>query len=595
MIDLHLRVRGFVSHHAWGLRLVPGERRDLGIWRLVRGSTLLGRVVFAHDRLPAAACAVEVEPMLSGPASKEALGQKQGLSWTGKTDDRGWFVVDGLLPGRYVVTARKAGFAPTRAFPVVVEEGLESEITEPLALARPLELHVKVVPPLDGMQRPWMLQLAEQGDAPNHLKTVFRQPVSDDGTFKRGGLSPGRYWARLEDNRGSRMLQHEFELTEGTTHLELRVTPVAVLGSVTLGGRPLVARLAFGGRHGSERVVMESDEDGQFSGHLPHEGRWQVDVDAGDPRVSRTLQGVLIDRVSEGAAWLELKLEGTSIEGTVVDESRRRIPGATVLVLEPSGRAVTSVVSEEDGSFAVFGVAAGRLGVQALHATREGEMASEPVAVVVAEDEPSPRVELVLRHGREITGRVVSFLGEPVAYAGVLFEVDPAELPNPSGYAQTMTDMAGGFTLRLGSSVRQGAIVVQAPGFAQRAVRWAAGEPTPVVVQVDPFGGALRVDLGALEDEVASRQRFLAVWQDGAFFAEEVLSRWAALIGQNPVTGGGRRFQRLSMGNYRVCALTLPELVGLATMQAPPPQGACDAGVIVPGGELAITLGGGSE
>jgi hypothetical protein len=333
---------------------------------------------------------------------------------------------------------------------------------------------------------------------------------------------------------------------------------------------------------------MDSDEDGEFEGALPHEGRYAVEVEAEGARVRRRFDGVAVRADESGRARLELELPDVEVKGRVVGEDGEPVSGALVIARQAAENIPATVASDGDGRFVLRGIAEGRTLLSA-RATQAGRsLHSDSQTVEVRSGTPAPPAVLVLRPDDELVGRVVSHAGQGVSLATVmLFPERPALTASPVDTATT--DATGTFRMKLGSGLASGNLVVLAAGYALRAVPWAGGLRDPVELRVDPFGGTVRVELGSLVEAIRQRQLVVIVYQDGALLALDFLSRsWAALNGVRPGVGAEAVIPRMAPGQYRACVCGWVEL--LTRGEAAIERDRCVSGRLGPLGEVRLRL-----
>ncbi|MEM7518957.1 MAG: carboxypeptidase-like regulatory domain-containing protein, partial [Planctomycetota bacterium] len=239
---------------------------------------------------------------------------------------------------------------------------------------------------------------------------------------------------------------------------------------MTIGEEPLALNLYFGGRQGLNSIELVSDEDGVFSGVLPREGRWEVDLVASSPEIHRRLRGIDVEKGPDGVAEVEIELPDTLISGVVVDEEGRPLEAARVIAsareLSREGDPVAperpaTVQTAEDGSFAFRGFEAGTYDLQAL-AGRNRQ--SDPLTGSLGEQTPWTGVRLVASEARAWRGRVLSAAtGQPVA--GALVVPRPHRPDSAIISTQTSTRNDGTFDLRLPSSIDGTNLAIMGRGF----------------------------------------------------------------------------------------------------------------------------------
>jgi len=197
---------------------------------------------------------------------------------------------------------------------------------------------------------------------------------------------------------------------------------------------------------------METDESGAFSGALPKEGTWRVQVSFTD-----VLQRLRVYRVSvkrkdgQSAARVDIDLPGGVIEGRVVDDKGNGVAGAEVRVVRGTA-AETNGATDESGRFTLVGL---QNGVVQIAALKDG-LDSEQVEHRVSDD--SPAVTLELRDKVTVRGHVTMPNGAPVTGALIRYlygsrTPEPA-ISGPSGY----------FAFKVPRGLRSVIVVVLATG-----------------------------------------------------------------------------------------------------------------------------------
>lgn len=115
-----------------------------------------------------------------------------------------------------------------------------------------------------------------------------------------------------------------------------------------------------------------------------------------------TLDPVEVDRLpGKRAAEVSIEVPDTLLQGEVVDEAGRSVPGALVTVLGNRG---DQRMADEEGRFEFRGLRPGLRGVEA----EERDRSSGVVEVMVEEDRETAPLRLVVRENTEVKGRVVS-------------------------------------------------------------------------------------------------------------------------------------------------------------------------------------------
>lgn len=312
--DLQLRADGFAPAYLWDVQVQAGAEKALGLVRLWRGSSVSGRVEMA-DGLPAPG-EVELGLQTAGVPLPETARRLGLLARRVQANERGFFQFLDVPPGTYELTVARAGFAPARAAPVVVREGLETQLIEPLVLAPPAVFEVAVSPPADPYGRAWRLRLMEKVAGTVQAGGVIAGSANPEGRWERSGLPPGSYRLSIEDQDGSRWAVEEVEVAPGRPPVEIVLPLVEVRGRVRRGKEPLAATLWFGGRAGARRVRFDADEEGRFEGVLPEEGTWRVELVAEEAGLKLAVPPVEVKRrKGSRVAEVEVLLSDTTLAG----------------------------------------------------------------------------------------------------------------------------------------------------------------------------------------------------------------------------------------------------------------------------------------
>lgn len=583
--DLRARARGHVSHFFWGAALHRGKPLRLGVLRLQRGASVTGWVVRTGNSsasTAAGSCKIRLAPQATGPSPAAADAGKR-LDRTTVADARGFFHLAGVAPGTYRVTAEQAGFAPASFFPLTVLADSESALREPLVLRPPLRLAVQIDPPLTPLGRPWHLSLASPG--PSGLpEPRFSDPVAPSGLWTRAGLAPGTYTVLVADESGSTWLGQEIDVQageDGEARIHLDLDVVEIEGNLRLGREPLSAKLWFGGRSGAPGLALESDEKGDFSGFLPREGLWQVDVAAADPVILRTLRGIEVRRPKgRRAARVDLELPDGRASGTVVDAQGEPVRGAVVRLEIPERIEQADQESGEDGRFAFRGLPAGTVRLSAATQFRR----SKPAEIRLDGRSAAPAVRLTLRDLRSLRGSVAG-TGGGVPGASIL-----ARHPDQLETDTATTDAAGSFTLTTSRSPFLDLIFLP-PGYALRTLRLTGEAPSNWTVPVETHGGTLQLEDIAGFDPDLPPSSLTFVLHQGIPLHLPVLAQWAQLNGLTPSAATGRLVvPQMEAGDYALCRIPASRLPELSRGIVSPAR--CSAtGYLAPGGQLTLRLG----
>lgn len=572
--DLRVRVPGYVSRFLWDVPLPAKRVTDLGTQELRPGSSLFGFVPACEGESPDPTCRVELAPLRSPAPTADDARRQAGLGTASPVDEHGFFLLEGIAPGVYELTAVKKGFAPAHVFPLQVHSGKESELALPIELERPVELMVRVQPPADPWTRNWNLQLLKSGLGPRMVRP-FADGRLENGSWKRDNTPPGRYQLRIEDASGSVWHVEEFEVSAENPVIDVSMPIVTVEGTVTLGESPLAAEIWFGGKYGERRIHTTSQADGYYSVYLPAADSWRIALVSDDPRVSRTLREVVLPEADDSeAVHLDLHLPDTLIFGKAIDPESRPVQGAVVSVLDYTRMEhPVQVRTDETGSFEIRGLGPGTLQISA----NRGDLHSDEQILFLEDEDSRKRVFLTLRRGSEVTGMVQSSLGPVV---GVMLFATPV---GSSTGDQRITDVQGRFTTRVPPQTGLLDVVVLAPGLNFTARR----EPISndrVNVEVAADGGTLVIPggLSALR-AAAGPDELLILFHESVPIAPGLLAEWKMLqesLGQQTGDEDVAVLPHMAVGEYRACLLRSSEAIELAHGSKDPSR--CTSAFVAP-------------
>jgi hypothetical protein len=574
-LDLKLKAAGFVPVYRWGVKVVTGKVQDLGSIALKRGATLVGRVETDGSAALSRSCRVRLTPQRAGgtpenpsPAAVTADRRLDQLDRQAEVNERGFFAFEDVAPGVYQVVARQEGFVEARVFPVEVREGLETEVRNPLVLARPVPFEVFVDPPVDPYGERWRLELVSSvPPMEERPKEAHQGFAGSDGRWMQAGVAPGKYvlWVTGKSNR--RWASEPVEVWPGQPPLHVALSVLQVRGRITLGAEPLATTFWFGGQTGPESLRFESDAKGRFSGLLPREGKWALDVALKDGGVRRVnLDPVEIKKLPGASfATVDIRVPDTLIEGEVVDESGHPLAGAHVQAIR-MGQNPDDFETDGEGKFSVRGVKPGSFAIEADLPPRSTGW----VSASVDEGHPGPRLHLVAREQVELKGRVTSAQG-PVAGARIAAwpGVGSAMVAD---IVDAVTDPAGEFSLSLPANSGAATVLVFAPGYALRMLAALPDPQAPLAIAVEPAGGTLVVPADG------------ALVHGGTFAPVAMLALWLRMNGV-PEEGKVLRVPNVEAGAYAICP---PGPDYAAVVKGGAPSGGCASGLLAPYGELSL-------
>lgn len=565
-LDLRLRVKGHVSVYRWGQVVAAAEVLGVGNLELKRGASLVGRVVSNERDAPKpGACTVRLEPpgRASARAKDEAELPRAGV------DKRGFFQLEVIPAGRWVVVAEQEGFAPVRRS-VTIVEGMEANLKEPLVLARPARLELSLAPPQDPDGKPWMVELLDTGGE-GRVETVATAPASLGGFWSKDGLpSGGRFMVRVRSSAAGVWWADTagFELTAPLHRRTLELGFEEVTGTVRLGEKPLAALVTFGAPEENLSIALRSDSGGRLSGALPRLGKWRVVVTSEMPSVHRETE-VDAQRGLEGKGRIEIVIPDRALTGEIVDEEGKHLERAILTVSamtsQGSDRSEKTQNDVEGGLFRLTGYEPGRYVLRA----EGGERVSEMVPAEIASDGSSEFVRIVAVRRAVIDLRLVNEDGSPISGARVN-HIQVTQFPALTSRSGT-TRGDGRVSFPAHPGVPQACFAFNYPGLPLRLFAVPTGSKEQEVV-IPAASGTIEIEKSASKEGEA-----LVLWQGPCFMPLPLLKSFKRTTES--------RFTGIAPGQYSLCRHPLN------SPGAPP---TCQSGFLAPNGILSFQVGSGS-
>lgn len=569
-VDLRLRAEGFTPVYLWELTLPARESKDLGTLRLQKGASVVGWVQ-DEDGKPASGVRVELAPAQVGNSLNIVVSRElERMKLEAKSNEKGFFQVTDVSPGRYVLTASKEGFAPVRVQPVDVRPDLEAQVIEKLRLARPVVLEVTVDPPFEPYGKPWEIELLRRSSPSERPADRIAGKISREGTWKSPGIPPGTYELGILGDLGARWHSESLEIEPGEPPLHVEIPVLRIEGTVSLGDEPFPATVWLF-REG-RNLRFDTDMDGSFESLLPEEGTWGVELKSAEEGWRIYLDPVEIKMPpGKNLAKVHLEVPDTLLAGEVVDASGRPVSGASIH-LSGGARKSSDGRTKENGEFEIRGLPPGPLVVSATAEFLKSEM----VLVQLAEDQENPRLRLVLRGSRFVKGRVVSRTG---AVPGARVIAWPVQASPGQSISEHVTGPDGSFSLEVWGDSALLNVLVLAPGHALRMATMLAEPGHKPEIVVDSQGGTLVFELS--EGGPAP-----LLVRNGVFIPLQLLDSWMRAQGERPRDPRRIVVPQMEAGPYSLCAGA--GVVSSLQQGGEPPAARCVSGVLSPYGELVL-------
>ena len=532
LLDIAVRVDGYVPYHRWDVRIPAAGSVDLGTVKLLKGGSLIAWLdtdFVKRITVPVhASLRWDAMPGPSATAARLALPVAEGVF-----TKKGVVQLAPVAPGRYVLEVEAKGYAPTRV-PVELYDGRETTPRQSIALSPSLSVRLHFEPPVGPGTLPWRVELWRRTTFGTGSQNAGSGMASAEGVFEAGDQAEGPLRVLVKDRNQNIIASRDIVISPGTADYSIRLEITPVSGTVSVGDTVLAgANLLFGGSGGAEKIRATTDRDGLYAATLPRAGKWIVDVAAPADAVAATTE-VTVDKNP-----VDITLPPTEITGWVRDANGNRLPGARVMLFannRPSMR-----VTEADGTFRFRGSGVGAAQLQASDPKTHDY--SKHVDVTVPDSGAVENVQLDLEAVRMLKG-VVHSGSDPVVGAQVH---GYAFLGTTAQQAQATTDLQGQFSFDVPSSASEAIIVIAAPGRALQAFNVPTNQDQ-VTLDLAPRGGTL--SLHWTSSDLPLRFAF----NDHLVPAVEFLT-WARAQGA-PIESGHGAIPNVAPGRYRFCSST---------------------------------------
>lgn len=471
-LDVRIAAEGFAPHYLWDV-----TTEELGELRLSRGAIVTGRAAVSGDESPEG-IAVELRPA-SLAWSPEDEQRNAAQTPSVKTNARGFFQFGNVPAGEYTAVATKPGWSRAEYRVHVAPTTTEAPVGRELLLPPLSRIEVYINPPVDAEQRPWKVHLGR--DISHGSMPLTDGMATVTGEWSYGGLDTGPYILYVKDANGSNVAMEPVIVSGGTLRVPVSIDQVPVRGNVTVAGEPAPARLTFNDRYGKV-VAMKTDDEGRFSGVLPKEGAWDIEVRRREGRLRIALDAVEVRRSeATGYADLELELPKGRVHGTVTTEDGQPVDAA--VVIRRDGKRVGAEVTAADGVFDMDGLPTGDVTIGATSKNRESELVPHRIASTSGEP-----LRLIVRDRRRLRGRLLSPDGRGVSGAEVY-----RYSMSSRGWSEAITGPRGEFTVAGSPFETHIPLVVIAIGFPLKLTSVAAAGSETVELPFAPAAGILFV------------------------------------------------------------------------------------------------------
>jgi hypothetical protein len=572
--DLRLRAEGgWAPIYLWDVVVASGKETPLGELRLRRGASVSGWVQTAEGGLPSHDCRLKLSPGRADTGDLKVLDQIEKASLEVQPNEKGFFQIVGVTPGRYELTARQPGYAEIRTGPVDVRPDLESQVIDRLTLARPVKFEIALDPPLEPYGSPWRIELSQRADLSETAASFLSGTASQEGIWHVTGVAPGTYELSVRGEQKDVWYREFLEIHPGQSDLRIDLPVLRVEGRILIGKEPLAATLWLS-QKGGRRLRFDSDERGRFNGVLPGEGSWSPKVEMEVNKLQVSLEPIEIKPPQgKNLAKVEIVVPDTKLAGQVVDEEGHPLPAAKVFAASAERKATNPFETDEKGEFSLRGLQPGAWLVKAELGDRQSDF--QPVSLP-AEGE-GPWLRIVARKLQTLEGRVVSAAG-PVAGARVL-AWPPFNGQSGAGMADAVSGGDGSFHAEIPAGTALLNLAVLPPGYAMRLTAVPVSPGQPIEIPVEPQGGTLILDM----PEGGPTPILVHA---GVYVLPMALRLWARMQGGRTPDSGRLVLPAVEAGPYSVCR----GAVAVTRMKegGEPPAAACTSGVLAPNGELVL-------
>jgi hypothetical protein len=534
-LDLRMTLPGFAAEFRWGVTVATDAPVLVGRLDFTPGSSVYGKVQLVGT--------ANGELLRTAEVSARPVNIDERVKvprYTATPDARGFFQIRGLPAGDFTLQAHSKDLV-SDSRPIRIIAQTNASLKEPLVLAKPGRLAVRVTPPLDLQQQRWQIVLLRKQLGGDRADVIGQSLASATGEWSHQRVLPGEYLLMVKQQGGGEWSSQELQVgpAEQDRLVEIVLQSHTVAGKVTLGDRPIKAKVRF---HGEDGPALLTDDQGQFRGSIPtltddkaKDDKATVLVTSDTPSVQRTLV-VTGKRSPDGEVTFDIVLPATTIGGRTTNEDGSPI-AAIVTVRSRDASVFEQMFSASDGGFQFAGFEPGTYVLQA----EAFQKTSDVIDVEARMD--AVTTDLILRPYLPVRGRIF-MRGAPVAGAEVYAFPRGAKT---AFMPQTASDVTGRFVLSLPPGTTTYDAVVVPRGFFVTAGRITIDPKMPdLKVEVGQNGGSLTVD--APDDQALLRVLHAGGEYSLSFLVAATDGVVAKADGRQQVT-----IPNLEPGTYSVC------------------------------------------
>lgn len=186
------RAPGYAPGFSDPFTVAPGKNVSNIVVKLGQGATLRGRVVDSAGKPVARALVTTHDNEWTDDAFMEAVGDEyptMATTTSGRTNDKGFFVIKGLTPETYKITIQAAGFTEFAQADIAVNAGQENDVGE-VRLQHGGTIKGTL---FDPSGRPLPGGRIELAILDGSYPVTYHAKTSQDGTYTITNIQPGTY------------------------------------------------------------------------------------------------------------------------------------------------------------------------------------------------------------------------------------------------------------------------------------------------------------------------------------------------------------------------------------------------------------------